>query len=117
MKAIGNKFAGKNRCSRPGGAVLETAIVLPMILVLTFGMIEVGHYFYLKHTMQCAAREAARLAILPKGDPSSAVSEAMARAGLTTGFTVTTDPADLSTAVAGDEMTITVEAMWSDVGV
>ena len=121
MKVMANKFARRTRCARrgnrQGGAVLETAIVMPMILILTFGMIEVGHYFYLKHAMQCAAREAARLAILPKGDPSAAVSSAMARAGLVNGYTVTTDPVDLSTAVAGDEMTVTIEATWSDVGV
>ena len=118
MNLIASKFARTTRCNRRGGAVLEAAIVMPMILILTFGMIEVGHYFYLKHAMQCAAREAARLAILPKGDPSTAVSDAMARAGLSSAnFTVTTDPADLSTAAAGDEMTVTVEATWSAVGV
>ncbi|MGC4033821.1 MAG: pilus assembly protein [Tepidisphaeraceae bacterium] len=45
------------RIRRRGSAVLDAALVFPVLLSLTFGCVEFGHYFYIKHTLQGAARE------------------------------------------------------------
>src|SRR3954454_2133539 len=68
-----------------GSAVLDAALVFPILLSLTFGTVEYGHYFYWKHTLQGAAREGARAAITPtavNGDVTTAVSTAMTAAGI-----------------------------------
>ena len=67
------------RGRRPGGAVLDMALVLPVLLYLAFGTVEYGYYFYVKHNVQSAAREGARAAIVPSataGDVTTAVSVA-----------------------------------------
>jgi len=47
-----------------GNAVLEAALVLPVLTSLTFGTIEYGHFFFVKHTLEGAAREGARAGIV-----------------------------------------------------
>src|SRR3954452_22730745 len=47
---------------RRGAEILEAALVLPIILSLIFGMVEFAYYFHVQHTVQAAAREAARTA-------------------------------------------------------
>ncbi len=42
---------------RRGNAVLEMALVLPILLLLAFGMVEFGYFFYVKNNLQGAARE------------------------------------------------------------
>ena len=58
------------RRARRGNAVLETALVLPILLALSFGLVEFGYFFYVKHNMQGAAREGARVAITPSATPT-----------------------------------------------
>src|SRR4051812_13398788 len=53
------------RFFRRGNAVMEMALVLPILLALSFGTVEFGYFFYVKHTLQGAARDGARQAILP----------------------------------------------------
>src|SRR3982750_4755996 len=96
---------------RWGGAVLETAVALPLLAVMSFGLIEYGHFFYMRHVLQGAAREGARAAI-PAGvdDPDAAIDEAMTAAGLgSASYTVTTDPSNVSAAAKGTLITVTVE--------
>ncbi|HQY89219.1 MAG TPA: TadE/TadG family type IV pilus assembly protein [Tepidisphaeraceae bacterium] len=68
-----------------GSAVMEAALVFPVLLSLTFGSIEFGHFFYYKHTLQGAAREGARAAIVPgatNANVTTAVTSAMSAAGI-----------------------------------
>jgi hypothetical protein len=49
------------RGARPAGqALVEFALVVPIFLILLFGLIEVGRYIYLNNAFNEAAREAAR---------------------------------------------------------
>ena len=48
-----------------GAAVLEMAIVVLLILYLTFGAMEYGFLFYREHQITNAARSGVRLAVLP----------------------------------------------------
>jgi Flp pilus assembly protein TadG len=105
---------------RFGGSVLEMVLTLSILLNLTFGGIEFGYYFYVKNTMEGAAREGVRAGIVPGAADSNittAVNNVLSAAGQTTGnFTVSISP-DLSTAPAvGTNLTITITANWGTVG-
>ena len=52
---------------RSGGAVLEMALTMTMLFSLVFGMIEFGFFFFVKNTMQNAAREGCRAGIVATG--------------------------------------------------
>ena len=46
-----------------GGAIaVEFAIILPVLLLLVFGIIDFGHAWYMRHLMSDASREGARYA-------------------------------------------------------
>ncbi len=57
---------GKKRGARieRGAAVVELAIVSPLLFAMLFGIIEVGWLFTVQHTMVNASREGARIGIL-----------------------------------------------------
>ncbi|MBX3445050.1 MAG: pilus assembly protein [Planctomyces sp.] len=62
------KRPGKSRRdSRRGLAVVELAISLPLLLMLTFATIEASNAIYLKQSLTLAAYEAARTATGPGG--------------------------------------------------
>ena len=45
-----------------GTTAVEFALVLPLFLLLLFGIIDFGRYFFVQHTLQFATREGTRLA-------------------------------------------------------
>lgn len=49
------------RCRR-GAAAVEMALVLPLLLVLLFGSVELGNYFMNEHSLAKAVRDGARFA-------------------------------------------------------
>ena len=56
---------GRSRCSSEpdqGAAMVEFALVLPILLILLFGIIDFGLYFYNDLQLTQAARDAARYA-------------------------------------------------------
>ena len=70
---------------RRGSAVLDAALVFPILLSLTFGAIEYGYYFFVKNTLQGAAREGCRAGIVLNNDNTdvtSAVVSYLKAAGL-----------------------------------
>lgn len=78
---------------RRGAAVVEAAVVAPLMILAMFGMIEVGYAFMLKQTVSLASREGARAAALPGSqlqDVQAAVDASMS-AGNLTGYTTTTN--------------------------
>jgi Flp pilus assembly protein TadG len=107
--------------SRRGNAVIEAVLVIPILLLLAFGTVEFGHFFFVKHNLQGAAREGARAAIVSgatNADVNVAVSTSMTAAGLDgSGYTVTTNPSDVSTAATGTDISVSVQCTWGDVGV
>ena len=48
--------------SQHGSAAAEMALVIPLLLVLTFGPLELGNYFMNQHTLVKAVRDGARYA-------------------------------------------------------
>ena len=53
----------RKRHNRDGATAMETAVVLPVFFLLLFGFIEFGHVFMTIHTLNSAARRAARLGV------------------------------------------------------
>jgi Flp pilus assembly protein TadG len=43
-----------------GGVAVEFAIILPVLMLLIFGIIDFGHAWYMRHLMSDASREGAR---------------------------------------------------------
>ena len=103
-----------------GSAVLDAALVFPILLSLTFGTIEYGYYFYVKHSLQGAAREGARAAITPtaaNSDVTTAVSNAMSAAGLSgSGYATSISPSNVNGLAAGTSVTVTITCTWGTVG-
>lgn len=54
-----------------GAALLETAIALPLVLLVSVGIFEFGRAFQTWQVLTNAAREGARVAVLPNPAPGS----------------------------------------------
>lgn len=120
-----NRFSFFKRSSRRGSAVLDAALVFPILLSLTFGTVEFGYYFYVKHTLQGAAREGCRAAITPSAsntDVTTAITNSLTAANLQgSGYTVKIESplgttANVSSVSAGSTLYVTVTATWGTVG-
>jgi Flp pilus assembly protein TadG len=69
-----------------GSAMVEAAICIPLLLVLMVGIFEVGRAYETWQVLTNAAREGARVAVLPSGsvaDTTALVREYMANGQLT----------------------------------
>ena len=105
--------------------------MLPVLLLLSFGTVEFGHFFYVKHTLQGAARDGCRVAILPSSTNTAvtnAVNATMSAAGIPTSkytvnvlqvnpSTLAESSVNVATAASGTPIKIKVTCTWSDVGV
>lgn len=82
-------FTNTNRCRLPrrrGVATVELALVLPFLLILLFGIWEVGRLVQISQIVNNAAREGARKAstgINTYSDVSTTVTNYLATAGIT----------------------------------
>ena len=90
---MNNKRRRIGRQRRRAAAVVEFAVVAPLLFTLLFGIIEYGYMFMVRQTVVNAAREACRIAILqttvaPYTEVTGRVAEVMAPTGVT-GYTVT----------------------------
>lgn len=106
--AVGLK-SGRARAA----AVVEFAVVLPLLLTILFGIIEFGYAFMVRQTLQHAAREGGRLASLPTstapyGNVIGRVNAIMEPTGLTSFEVAVSQPA------ACQEM-VTVSVPYTDV--
>jgi Flp pilus assembly protein TadG len=71
---------------RRGNAAVEMAMVTPLLLILMFGSVELGNYFWNEHTLLKAVRDGARFA---------------ARQGFNSFSTCSSTGTDLSSATVG----------------
>jgi len=92
-------LTGRRRLSSESGAELvEFALVLPILLLLIAGIADFGLLFHSHEVTTNAAREGARLAVLPGYDANgyaavqTRVSSYIAAGGLTGAFTTTVTP-------------------------
>lgn len=108
--------AGDRRSTRArGAAVVEFAVVLPLLLTILFGIIEYGWVFMVRQTLQTAAREGARIAILQTSEePYAAVLTRVAGVMEPTGLSTYTVTMTHATAVDPVE-TVTVTIPYNQV--
>ena len=97
---------GNSRVRPDGGAAaVELALVLPVLLLLVFGIVQYGWYFFQAQETTFAVREGARVAAVGAGNAQQ-VCELIGRK------MATTDGAKVSVATAGpnvgDQITVTV---------
>lgn len=114
----------RHRCSRHGGAAVEFALVLPLILAMLVGIWELGRMIEVQQTLTNAAREGGRRAATGQWDQDAvkqAVHQYLDNAGYPTDnveITVTnldrtgTDPRE---AEQGDRLRITVSLPFRDI--
>lgn len=73
MNSKQNRRRAKPR--RRGAAVVEFALVSPLLIMLTMGLMEIGRVVMVKQLLINASREGARLAILPGSSTADAKAE------------------------------------------
>jgi Flp pilus assembly protein TadG len=102
--------------SERGAAIIETALTLPLLLLVSVGIFEFGRAYETWQIMTNAAREGARIAVLPSPPPGAVdarVREYLALGGLTSdqtvGVAVTPMPVSLGAAgnASGSRVTVT----------
>src|SRR5262249_40126535 len=64
----------RNRTTRRGAAIVESALVLTVFLLLLFGVFEYCRFLLVLHLTNNAARDAARYASVNVGKPASFAS-------------------------------------------
>jgi Flp pilus assembly protein TadG len=107
----------KRRYSERGSQLVELAIVTPLLMLVFAGIAESGMFFRSVEIAQNAAREGARIAVLPGGEANNyamvqtRVSDYIAQSGLTGTVTVTATPTTIPITAglnaAGVQVTVT----------
>jgi Flp pilus assembly protein TadG len=112
----------RRRPARRGAALLEFAVVMPVLLIVVLGMIEIGRAVMVVDVLAYAARLGARTASISSGSTSGATSaagKALTDSGIN-GATVTvavnsSTVTDAAAAVSGDEIAVTVNVPYANV--
>lgn len=103
------------RTARSGQAIVEFAMIAPILLLMVFGLIDFARAWSAHHVIADAAREGARIAVVDNAqgvnDARSAIQNRMQTAGLNANEPVTRitfDPADGNTG-RGEPLTVDIE--------
>lgn len=103
--------------SERGLAVVETALLLTLLLLLLFSIVEYGWMFVRIQEIGSAAHAGARVAArvdATTSDVTSAVDAVLADAGIS-GYTTTLSPADPQSAAPGTAVSVRIELPYSQV--
>ncbi len=106
--------------SRIGATTVEMALVLPILLTLVFGIMQVGYAFMVQHALQDAARKGCRTGTLPNrsnATVTATVNNTLATAGLTnTTITIQVNnvASNVAAAVNGDYVSVQVSMPLSN---
>ena len=111
------------RTRRRGLAAVEMAVIAPVLVFLTIGMLEMARGMMVKETLTDAARKGCRTGILPISSNSAITADVNAvltnnnmDAGYATISIMVNDKAvDVSTAKAGDKISVRVSIAVSQV--
>ncbi|HZG58584.1 TadE/TadG family type IV pilus assembly protein [Paenibacillus sp.] len=92
-----------------GQSLTEFALVAPLLLLLVFGILDLGRYFYAHLSLQLTAQETVRLGGLGRSDEElRTFAAAHFGTGGASALTVTIEPGDASRD-SGDYVTVTLE--------
>lgn len=100
-----------------GAAVVEFAFVAPLLIMLTFGMIELGRVVMVKQLMINASREGARMAILPASTAEEVIAHVKSELSNSSigSANVVVTPASLAMAQSGSPVTVAISVNASSV--
>lgn len=97
---------------RTGASIVELAVCLPLLTVLTLGTIEACSMLYLKQTLKIAAYEGARVGLVPEANSTNVqlqVDGILSGRGIANS-TVTLTPANIKSLEPGDFFRVEVSA-------
>lgn len=101
------------RTRRAGAVLLEAALIMPVLLLLTFGLMELGYFFYVQHGLTDAARAGARAGIRSDSG-TAAVTDAVAQVMGSMGFVNSQYSVGIDT--TPPNIVVTVRCNWGAVG-
>lgn len=107
------------RAGRRGASAVEMAIILPLLLLMIFGMIELGRAIMVHQILVNAAREATRRAVVPGATDAqvhSRISNYMSSAGIS-GYTVSLTIDGTASTLSGSSSSITNAPSKSAIGI
>jgi len=96
---------------RMGAALIEFAVVAPVMILFTMGLIDIGRMTMVKQLLVNASREGARQATLVDATSEEVIAEIVEQLG-NSGIkaTVALNPSNLNNAPQGTQVTVTVSA-------
>lgn len=106
------------RHSERGAAVVEFAVVLPLLLTFLFGIMEWGRIMSVSHALNNAARAGARIGCLPGASNTkvlNAIDQVLSASGLST-YSYELSPSDVSTAARDSSISVTVRVDYEAIG-
>ena len=115
MARFGRK---KGKVSRDGIVAVEMALLLPLLLILSFALIEYGWMFLKAQQITNAARQGARIGATPDAttaEVQTAIDNIMNSGGMgTSGYAVSISPA-VEALSPGETLTVTVTVPYGNV--
>ncbi|WP_316571644.1 pilus assembly protein [Neobacillus sp. YIM B06451] len=96
--------------SEKGQSMVETALILPLLLMILFGIVDFGRIFHAFLTLDHAGREAARLASMQKSNADITAKIDSSIGGLDSSkLTITITPDDIANRTSGKEASVKLE--------
>ena len=103
-----------------GIVTVEAAIVLPLIILLTMGLLEYGWLFLKVQHVTNAARQGARVGARADStapDIEAAVARSMTSGGIgSVNYELTIAPGDITELEPGEMLSVTVRVAYADIG-
>jgi Flp pilus assembly protein TadG len=103
-----------------GSTIVEFALVFPLLLLLMFGVMDFGFYFFVQHSLQFATREGVRLALVGRtiANPDGSGNQLSRVQSIVTTIqnkaSVAVKPADVSVSVFPVDATFADPAGWQN---
>ena len=119
MARLNTNPARRSRPRQRGIVLIELALVLPLLLLITFGVIEFGWIFTNTAELTNAARHGARLGVRPAATSAQVLADIdtfMTAAGLGgSGYEATLTPGEVAGLEPGQTFTVLVTVPYSNV--